>query len=46
MQVQQSLEQYNSLGDEFIKLAQEYHQIKQEIDNKKWALNELGKFNV
>lgn len=42
MQMQQSLEQYTLLGDEFMKLAQEYHQIKQEIENKKWALNELG----
>ena len=43
LDAQQSLEHYQSLGPDFMSLAEEYHQVMAEIENKKWALEELAK---
>ena len=38
-----TLRSYHSVGREFMQIASEYTQVKAEIENKKWALRELGK---
>lgn len=39
----QSLYTYESVGETFTKLLNQYTQLTMEIDNKKWALAELNK---
>lgn len=43
VQSQQVVEHYRSLGEDFTLLAQQYHDILTDIDNKQWALAELTK---
>ena len=43
IQTQQVLGHYHNLGEEFSQLVRQYQEILAEIENKKWALNELGK---
>lgn len=45
LETKRTLEHYNTLGPDFISLAEDYHHIKGEIENKQWALQELGKTN-
>ncbi len=42
-QTKQVIRSYEALGQEFLKLSQQYHEIKEEIENKQWALAELTK---
>ncbi len=42
-QTQQVIRSYHSLGEEFTLLTQQYRQLREEIENKQWALTELGK---
>ncbi|XP_061163614.1 HAUS augmin-like complex subunit 4 [Saccostrea echinata] len=41
--VTKTLQTYESLGSEFDELVTEYQRLKEEIDNKEWALSELQK---
>lgn len=43
LQTQQALQQYQNLGEDFMSLAQQYHELLADIENKQWALSELGK---
>ena len=43
IQTQQILGHYHNLGEEFNQLVQQYQEVLAEIENKKWALTELGK---
>ena len=45
-QTQQVLCSYHSLGEEFTALSQQYRELKEEIENRQWALAELGKSQV
>lgn len=36
---------YQSLGEAFSELADQYHEILTDIENKQWALTELSKTN-
>lgn len=38
-----ALEHYSALSSEFVSMAQEYHKIREECDEKRWAINELSK---
>ena len=38
-----AVEHYSALSPEFVSMAQEYHKIKEECDEKRWAINELSK---
>lgn len=42
-ETEQTLLHYESLGPGFMTIAKEYHELLEEIDNKKWALTELRK---
>ncbi len=42
-QTQHVVHNYQSLGEEFAVLSQQYREIKGEIENKEWALEELSK---
>lgn len=42
-QTKQALYTYESVGETFKKLLNQYTQLTMEIDNKKWALTELNK---
>ena len=42
-QTQQVIHSYHSLGEEFTVLTQQYRQLREEIENRQWALTELGK---
>ncbi len=39
--VQQSLNAYTSVGEEFENIVKEYTSVKEEIETKKWGLREL-----
>lgn len=41
--VTKTLQTYESLGSEFDNLVMEYQTLKEEMDNKEWALSELQK---
>ena len=41
--MQQVLSSYQSLGEEFMLLSQQYREVREEIENKQWALAELNK---
>lgn len=41
--VTKTLQAYESLGSEFDELVMEYQRLKEETDNKEWALSELQK---
>lgn len=41
--VTKTLQTYESLGSEFDDLVMEYQTLKEEMDNKEWALSELQK---
>lgn len=41
--VTKTLQTYESLGSEFDELVMEYQRLKEETDNKEWALSELLK---
>ena len=43
VECRKQLEDYSALGPEFISLAQEYHQLKADAENKRWAIAELAK---
>lgn len=42
-QTRQVIRSYEALGEEFLQLSQQYHKLKEEIENKQWALSELTK---
>lgn len=42
-QVQQVVLSYHSLGEEFTVLGQQYRELREEIENRQWALTELSK---
>ena len=42
-QTRHVLSSYESLGEEFATLNQQYREVKEEIENKQWALTELTK---
>jgi len=42
-QTKQVIHSYETLGEEFLQLSQQYHVLKGEIENKQWALSELTK---
>ena len=42
-QTKQVIRSYEALGEEFLQLSQQYHSLKEEIENKQWALSELTK---
>ena len=42
-QTQQVIRSYHSLGEEFTLLTQQYKQLREEIENRQWALTELSK---
>lgn len=43
---EQSLDHYTALGPEFMAVAQQYHLLKADADNKRWAIAELSKSQV
>lgn len=43
IQSQQLVGHYQALGETFISLATQYHEILADIENKQWALTELSK---
>ena len=43
LQTQQVIRSYESLGEEFTVLSQQYRELKEEIENRQWALTELSK---
>ena len=43
IQSRQILSHYHNLGEEFSQLVRQYQEILSEVENKKWALNELAK---
>ena len=45
-QTRQTLQHYQSYGQEFVSVANQYREVLAEIENKQWALTELGKTNT
>lgn len=43
VQTSQMMGHYQCLGETFIQLAEQYHEILTDIENKQWALTELSK---
>lgn len=43
LQTQHVLLSYRSLGEDFTALNQQYHELREEIENRQWALRELRK---